>query len=62
MHEAGLFQGHLGFRRAIVLLEEGCKKFSNNAGLVHINFYKNNIRATFQDVRGVLEREGLVSR
>ena len=25
VHEAGLFQGKLGFRRAIVLLEEGCQ-------------------------------------
>ena len=59
VHEAGLFQGHLGFKRAIVLLEEGCEKFSNNAGLVHINFPQNNIRAAFQDVREVLEREGV---
>lgn len=28
-HEAGLFQGRLGFTRAIVLLEEGCEEFSN---------------------------------
>ena len=62
VHEAGLFQGHLGFRRAIVLLEEGCKKFSNNAGLVHINFPKGNIRAAFQDIREVLEREGIHSK
>ena len=59
VHEAGLFQGHLGFKQAILLLEEGCEKFSNNAGLVHINFPKNNIRAAFQDVREVLEREGV---
>ena len=60
VHEAGLFQGRLGFERAIVLLEEGCQKFSNNAGLVHINFPKNNIRAAFHDVREVLEREGVL--
>ena len=58
VHEAGLFQGHLGLKRAIVLLEDGCEKFSNNAGLEHINFPENNIRAAFQDVREVLEREG----
>ena len=62
VHEAGLFQGHLGFRRAIVLLEEGCEKFSNNAGLVHINFPKGNIRAAFQDIREVLEREEIHSK
>lgn len=61
VHEAGLFQGHLGFERAIVLLEEGCEKFSNNAGLGHINFPKGNIRAAFQDIREVLEREGILN-
>lgn len=60
VHEAGMFQGRLGFERAIILLEEGCEKFSNNAGLGHINFPKNNIRAAFQDVREVLEREGFM--
>ena len=62
VHEAGLFQGRLGLRRAIVLLEDGCSKFSNNAGLVHINFPKGNIRATLQDVREVLEREGIIGK
>ena len=60
VHEAGLFQGRLSFQRAIVLLEDGCEKFSNNAGLVHINFSKNNIRAAFEDVRKVLKREGIL--
>jgi len=27
VHEAGLFQGRLGFNRAIVMLEEGCEEF-----------------------------------
>lgn len=27
IHEAGLFQGRLGFTKAIVLLEEGCEEF-----------------------------------
>ena len=60
VHEAGLFQGRLGFKRAIVLLEDGCAKFSNNAGLVHISFPKNNIKAALQDIREVLEREGVL--
>jgi predicted nucleotide-binding protein len=33
IHEAGLFQGKLGFARAIVLLEQDCNEFSNIAGL-----------------------------
>lgn len=60
IHEAGLFQGRLGFTKAIVLLEEGCAEFSNIAGLGQIRFPKGNIGAAFEDVRRVLEREGLV--
>src|SRR5205085_9733676 len=29
IHELGLFQGSLGFKRAVILLEEGCSEFSN---------------------------------
>ncbi|MEM6899065.1 MAG: TIR domain-containing protein [Pseudomonadota bacterium] len=60
VHEAGLFQGRLGFKKAIVLLEEGCSEFSNIKGLGHIPYPKGNIRACFDDVREVLEREGLI--
>lgn len=38
VHEVGLFQGHLGIHRAIVLLEEGCAEFSNINGLTQIHF------------------------
>lgn len=60
VHEAGLFQGRLGYNRAIVMLEEGCAEFSNIAGLGQIRFPKGNIRAAFHDVQLVLEREGLI--
>ncbi|MEH2256850.1 TIR domain-containing protein [Nostoc sp.] len=60
IHEAGLFQGRLGFTRAIIFLEEGCENFSNVDGLGYINFPRGNIKACFEDVRMVLEREGLV--
>jgi len=60
VHEAGLFQGRLGFSRAIIMLEEGCEEFSNIEGLGQIRFPKNNIKAAFHDVQLVLEREGLV--
>ncbi len=61
VHEAGLFQGKLGFTKAIVLLEEGCEEFSNIQGLGQIRFPKGNIKAVFEDIRRVLEREGLVA-
>ena len=60
VHEAGLFQGRLGFERAIVLLEEGCEEFSNIIGLGQIRFPRNNISAAFEEIRRVLEREGVL--
>ena len=60
VHEAGLFQGRIGFTRAIVLLEEGCKSFSNIDGLGQIRFPKGDISAKFEEIRRVLEREGLI--
>jgi predicted nucleotide-binding protein len=59
-HEAGLFQGRLGFSRAIILLEEGCEEFSNIYGLGQIRFPKGNIKAVFEDVRQLLEREKII--
>jgi hypothetical protein len=55
VHEAGLFQGRLGFEKAILLLEDTCEKFSNAVGLVHIPFPRGNIKAAFEQVREVLE-------
>lgn len=60
VHEAGLFQGHLGFTKAIVLVEEGCEAFSNIDGLGQIRFPKGNIKAAFEEIRRVLERECLI--
>jgi len=60
VHEAVLFQGRLGFTRAIVLLEEGCEEFSNIQGLGQIRFPKGNIKAVFEDIRRILEREGIL--
>ena len=51
VHEAGLFQGRLGFTRAIVLLEEGCEEFSNIHGLGQIRFPKGNVSAKFEEIR-----------
>jgi predicted nucleotide-binding protein len=61
IHEAGLFQGRLGFKRAIILKEEGCQEFSNIHGLTHIPFPKNRISAAFEDIRKVLDREGIIT-
>lgn len=42
IHEAGLFQGRLGFPRAIILLEEGCDEFSNIHGLGQLRYPRGN--------------------
>ncbi|WP_019970239.1 TIR domain-containing protein [Mycobacterium sp. 141] len=60
IHEVGLFQGRLGFDKAIVMVEEGCDDFSNIHGLTQIRYPKGNISAKFHEIRGVLERENLV--
>ncbi|WP_127901036.1 TIR domain-containing protein [Solirhodobacter olei] len=57
IHETGLFQGTLGFARAIVLLEEGCQEFSNLFGIQQIRFSKGNIKETFGDVLATIQRE-----
>jgi predicted nucleotide-binding protein len=59
IHELGLFQGRLGWRKAIALLEEGVKEFSNIHGLNQIRFHKGNIQETFGEVLATLKREFL---
>lgn len=60
IHEIGLFQGRLGFSRAIILLEEGCEEFSNIHGIQQIRFRKGDLQAKRDDIRQVLEREGIL--
>jgi len=57
IHELGLFQGKLGFKKAIVLLEQGVAEFSNIHGLNQIRFSKGNIKETFGDVLATIRRE-----
>ena len=60
VHEVGLFQGKLGPRRAIILLEQGCQEFTNIVGLSQIRFPSGRISAAFEEIRRVVEREGLI--
>jgi predicted nucleotide-binding protein len=57
IHELGLFQGKLGFTRAIPLLENGVKEFSNIFGIDQIRFSKNNIKETYGEVIATIRRE-----
>ncbi|HPA16132.1 MAG TPA: nucleotide-binding protein [Verrucomicrobiae bacterium] len=60
LHEIGLCQGRLGRQRTIVLLEDGCDEFSNIRGLVQIRFPKDGLMSQSEEIRRVLEREGLL--
>jgi predicted nucleotide-binding protein len=60
VHEVGLFQGRLGPKRAIVLLEQGCTEFSNIVGLSQLRFPRGYVSAAFEEIRRVMEREGVV--
>jgi predicted nucleotide-binding protein len=57
IHEVGLFQGSLGFEKAIILLEDGVKEFSNILGINQVRFAKGSIRETFGEVLAVIRRE-----
>ena len=57
VHELGLFQGRLGFTKAIMLLEEGTEEFSNSYGIHPIRFSHGNIRETFGEILATLFRE-----
>ena len=59
VHEVGLFQGRLGFEKAIILLEDGCEDFSNIHGITHIPFPKGKINTTFGEIIRVLQRENI---
>jgi predicted nucleotide-binding protein len=57
VHELGLFQGRLGFARAIVLAERGVELFSNIDGVQQLRFTKGSISETYGDILATLYRE-----
>jgi predicted nucleotide-binding protein len=60
IHEAGLFQGKLGFKKAVLLKQEGIEEFTNVSGLQYIEFSENKIEQTFYELQRVLKREGVI--
>lgn len=60
LHEAGLFQGALGFGRAILLVEKGVEPFSNVDGLQYIGFRPGGVERAFAELERVLCREGQI--
>ncbi|MDI3542519.1 MAG: hypothetical protein PWP57_122 [Candidatus Atribacteria bacterium] len=57
IHELGLFQGRLGFRRAIAVISKEIEEFSNIHGLNQIRYSKGNIAETFGDILAAIKRE-----
>jgi predicted nucleotide-binding protein len=60
IHEVGLIQGRLRFTKAIVLLEEECEDFPTSLALA--NYDTNEESAAFEQIREVLEREGVLEK
>jgi predicted nucleotide-binding protein len=57
VHELGLFQGRLGFPRAIAVVERDTEMLSNIDGVQQLHFNKGNISEVFGDVLATLKRE-----
>ena len=60
IHEAGLFQGRLGFDNVILLKQNGTQEFTNVAGLQYIPFTNENIEQTFYELNRKLKKLGLM--
>ena len=60
IHEAGLLQGRLGFKRAVLLVQQGVEEFTNVAGLQHVPFSGDNIEQAFYELSRVLKREKVI--
>jgi hypothetical protein len=60
VHEAGLFQGSLGFERTVLLVQEGLEFLSNLAGMQFIGFKGDDIESTFWKLSTVLRRENVL--
>ncbi len=60
IHEAGLFQGRLGFDKVLILKQDGIEEFSNIAGLQYIPFSKDNIEQSFYELQRKFKKLGLI--
>ena len=55
VHETGIFQGRLGFSKAIILLKIGVNEFTNIDGIQQLRY--KNISETFGDILAWIARE-----
>lgn len=61
IHEAGLFQGRLGFDKAILLVQRGLEGFTNVDGLQYIPFSNENIEETFYQLQRTMKQKGIIN-
>ncbi|WP_175008106.1 nucleotide-binding protein [Cellulosimicrobium sp. TH-20] len=57
VHEVGLFQGKLGFPRAIAVVEDGVEVFSNLDGVQQIRYAKGHPKSAVSDILATIRRE-----
>lgn len=60
IHEAGLFQGKIGFDKVVLLKQDKVEEFSNIAGLQYIGFSGDNIEQAFYDLTRKLKKVGVI--
>ena len=60
IHEAGLFQGRLGFDKVVILKQDGLEEFSNIAGLQYIPFSGDNIEQCFYELQRKFKKLGII--
>src|SRR5690606_15065925 len=60
IHEAGLFQGRLGFDKVVILKQEGIEEFSNIAGLQYIAFSNGTNELCFTKRQRKFKKRGLI--
>lgn len=60
IHEAGLFQGRLGFEKVVILKQSETEDFSNLAGLQYIPFTGENIEQCFYELQRKLKKSGMI--
>ncbi len=59
VHEAGLYQGRLGFENTIIIAENHIDFFSNIDGLGRINYPKGHIKSTLGELTSTLIERGV---
>ena len=60
IHEAGLFQGRLGFDKVVILKQDGIEEFSNVAGLQYIPFAGDSIEQCFYELQRKFKKLGII--